>query len=321
MRALLVPLVSISAIAGLLPADSAAVSARAPGTVVDARSTLLTLPQGPVLAFARADGALAAGAEDGRTTIRIASPRGGIVTSHAWSPDGRQIAFTRCRGKNCVRGSVYLIGTEGSNERLLVSATAEAVWMPDGKHLLVALTDQPGHWVVAVGDRARRQFRAPGLAAAPFSPRLSPDGRWLLHLAPIYGRSIPNPYAPHHARARNWLIITDLQGGNSRRVSNERGLYLLSTAPWSPDGTKFTFTRRRFLQAPGGRIYVASPSDGGTQFVANGARGAGAWSPDGLRLAFNIGGSCAIRVVSIDGSSPARVLPFAGCLPTWRPGP
>ena len=59
--------------------------------------------------------------------------------------------------------------------------------------------------------------------AAPFSP-LSPDGRWLLHLARIYGRSIPNPYAPHHARARNWLILTDLRNGRSRRVLNARGL-------------------------------------------------------------------------------------------------
>jgi hypothetical protein len=158
-----------------------------------------------------------------------------------------------------------------------------------------------------------------GLAAAPFSPRPSPDGRWLLHLTPIYGRSIPNPYAPHHARARNWLMLTDLRSGRSRRVGNERGLYSLGTAPWSPDGKRFTFTRRRYLQASGGRNYITTPDSRGVRGVADGARDAGAWSPDGLRLAFNVTPSCSIRIVSVDGTSPPRTLPFRGCLPTWRP--
>jgi hypothetical protein len=122
-------------------------------------------------------------------------------------------------------------------------------------------------------------------------------------------------------RARNWLVVTDLRTGRSRRVSNERGLYFVGTTPWSPDGTRFTFTRRNYLQATGGRIYVASPSGGEPQFVADDAREAGAWSPDGLRLAFNVGNVCAVRVVATDGSSPARLLPFKGCLPTWRPEP
>jgi dipeptidyl aminopeptidase/acylaminoacyl peptidase len=272
-----------------------------------------------VLTFTRADGALAAGAEGGTETARLASPRGGFIASHAWSRDGRRIAFTRCRGRNCRNGSVYVMRADGSGERLVITNAAAASWMPDNRHLLVGRADRPEQWIVSVADGSRRRYAPAGLAAAPFSPRLSPDGRWLLHLTPIYGRSIPNPYAPHHARARNWLILTDLRRGRSRRVLDERGLYFLGTAPWSPDGARFTFTRRRFLQATGGRIYVATPTGGGTQLVAEGAREAGAWSPDGLRLAFNIGSSCAIRVVSVDGSSAATTLPFSGCLPTWRP--
>lgn len=201
------------------------------------------------LTFTRADGALAAATEDGKRTARLALPRGGFVASHAWSHDGRYIAFSRCRGKNCRQGSVYVIRDDGSGERLVIANAGGAVWMPDDQHLLVDRADKPGHWIVSLADRSRRRYAPPGHAAAPFSPRLSPDGRWLLHLAPIYGRSLPSPSAPHHARARNWLIITDLRNGRSRRVSNERGLYFLGTAPWSPDGTQFTFTQRRFLQA------------------------------------------------------------------------
>ena len=283
--------------------------------VVGARAAL---PPDPVMTFARPDGALAAAPEDGMATVRLAGPGTGFVTSHAWSPDGQRVAFTRCRGRNCAQGSVFVVDADGSDERLVASPAGGATWMPDGSHLLVARAALPGYWVVAVGDGARRRFRAPGLDAAPFSPRLSPDGHWLLHLTAIYGRLIPNPYAPHHARARNWLLLTDLRTGSTRRVSAEPGLYFLGTTPWSPDGTRFTFTRRNYLQATGGRIYVGRPA-GGPRPVADGAREAGAWSPDSLRLAFNVGNHCAIGVRPVDGTSPTRLLRFRGCLPTWRP--
>jgi Tol biopolymer transport system component len=214
----------------------------------------------PFLHLAELMGALAVAAEDGSGLRQVASPRGGAVTSHSWSPDGRRIAFARCRGRNCSEGSVYVVGAGGASERLVVSRAGSAVWLADGKHLLVERADKPGHWIVAASNGSGRRFTAPGLAAAPGSPRLSPDGRWLLHLRLPYGRGIPNPYAPHHARARNWLLITDLANGRSRRVSNERGWYSIGTAPWAPDGTSFTFTRRAFLQAPGGKLHVAAPS-------------------------------------------------------------
>jgi dipeptidyl aminopeptidase/acylaminoacyl peptidase len=248
------------------------------------------------------------------------------VTAHSWSPDGSRIVFIRCMRSTDLRDcAVYLISADGTNRKRLLRSAGAAVWLSDGKHVLITGAARRGHrtrhWLVAVASGARRRFTAPGLATAPFQPSVSPDGRWLLHLAPPYGRLIANPFAPHHARARNWLIITDLQSGRSRRVRNKRGLYHIGTAPWSPDGTAFTFTWRRFLQAPGGRIYIARPNSAGVQFVAAGARQGGAWSPDALRLAFNIGGSCGIQVVTIDGSAPARTLPFRGCAPTWRPEP
>jgi Tol biopolymer transport system component len=272
-----------------------------------------------VLAFSRADGALVLAAEDGSAPSRVASPRGGEVVSHSWSPDGRRIAFSRCRGRNCSEGSVYVVGADGTGERLVASRAGGAVWLQDGKHLLVEGADRPARWIVAVRNGSRRRFTAPGLAAAPGSPRLSPDGRWLLHLTQPYGRVIPNPYAPHHARARNWLVLTDLANGRSRRVSNQRGWHFIGTAPWASDGLSFTFTRRAFLQASGGQIHVATPTSLGSKVVAYGARGGGAWSPDGARLAFNTDDRCAIRVVTLDATSASRVLPFRGCLPTWRP--
>jgi hypothetical protein len=296
-----------------------AVVAQRPPPRVGTPTRVATLAALDVLAFSRADGALAVAAEDGSGLRQIASARGGAVISHSWSPDGRRIAFTRCRGRNCSEGSVYVVRAGGTGERRVVSNAGAAVWLADGKHLLVGRADKPGHWIVAVSTGSRRRFTAPGLAAAPGSPRLSPDRRWLLHLTLPYGRVIPNPYAPHHARARNWLLVTDLARGRTRKVSNERGWYSIGTAPWAPDGTSFTFARRAFLQAPGGKLHVAAPSSLGSTIVGSGAREGGAWSRDGERIAFNVDGGCKIGVVTVDASSAARVLPFAGCLPTWRP--
>jgi Tol biopolymer transport system component len=309
---------ALAALAVLAGLPGAAVAQHTPDEV-GTTSHLTTPAAVDVLAFSRADGSLAVAAEDGSAPLRVASSRGGVITSHSWSPDGRRIAFGRCRGRNCSRGSVYVVGADGTGERLVVSRAGGAVWLADGKHILAERAGKPGHWIVAVSDGSRRRFTAPGLAAAPGSPRLSPDGRWLLHLTLPYGRVIPNPYAPHHARARNWLLLTDLANGRSRRVSSQRGWYSLATAPWAPGGTRFAFTRRAFLQASGGKLHVAAPGYPGSKVVASGARQGGAWSPDGTRLAFNFGGDCRISVVAVEASSAAQVLPFTGCLPTWRP--
>jgi hypothetical protein len=135
--AALVALIAFSVATGPLAADDSPPGGAAP------------LPSGPVLAFVRADGALAAAAESADTTVRIASARGAELVSHSWSPDGRRIAFTRCRGRNCIDGSVFTSQADGSRERLFVPG-AGAVWMADGKHVLVDRADRPGQWVVAV---------------------------------------------------------------------------------------------------------------------------------------------------------------------------
>ena len=90
---------------------------------------------------------------------------------------------------------------------------------------------------------------------------------------------------------------------------------MLGAAPWSPDGTTITFTRRRTLQTSSGGVYVASGS-AGPRRLAVGARDGGAWSPDGSKIIFS-NDVCRIRVVTLDGTTTA--LPFRGCMPSWQP--
>ena len=267
-----------------------------------------------VVAFVRFDVGLMTAAEDGTGTTRLTSPRHGTVIGYSWAPDGRRLAVVQCRRGDC---RAYVMDADGRSRRQLASNVLSAVWMPDGRRVQVDRRDRRGYWTVDVATGNRRRFTAPGLAAAPGSPRLSPDRRRLLHLAPPYGRLIPSPpgSARHHANARNWLVLTDLRSRRSHRVSNERGWYVLGAAPWSPDGTTITFTRRRTLQTSSGGVYVASGS-AGPRRLAVGARDGGAWSPDGSKIIFS-NDVCRIRVVTLDGTTTA--LPFRGCMPSWQP--
>ena len=54
----------------------------------------------------------------------------------AWSPDGRQLAFTSMRDGNY---EIYAMNSDGSNLRRLTNHPERddfAQWHPDGKHLL-----------------------------------------------------------------------------------------------------------------------------------------------------------------------------------------
>ena len=266
------------------------------------------------MAFIRGD-VLMTAREDGTGTTRLTSPRDGAVIGYSWAPDGRRIAVVQCRRRDC---RAYVIAADGRRRRQLAANVWSAVWMPDGKRVLVdGGRDRRGYWTIDVATGNRRRFSAPGLAAAPGSPRLSPDGRRLLHLAPPYGRLVPTPpgSARHHANARNWLIVTDLRSRRSHRLTGARGWYVLGAAPWSPDGTAITFTRRRTLQTTTGGVYVAEGS-ADMRRLAGGAREAGAWSPDGSRIIYS-NASCRIHVVTLDGA--ISTLPFRGCLPSWQP--
>ena len=269
------------------------------------------------VAFIRGDGrqaVLVTAEEDGTGATALTSARDGAVIGYSWAPDGRRIAVVQCRRRDC---RAYVINADGRQRRQLAANVESAVWMPDGKRILVDRRVRPGYWTVDVATGIRRRFSPPGLAAAPGSPRLSPDGRRYLHLAPPYGRRVPTPpgSAPHHTNARNWLIVTDLRSRRSRRPTRERGWYVLGAAPWSSDGTAITFTRRRTLQTTTGAVYVAEGS-AGVRRLAAGAREAGAWSRDGSKIIFS-NASCRIRIVTLDGR--ISTLPFRGCVPSWQP--
>jgi hypothetical protein len=230
-----------------------------------------------------------------------------------WSPDGRQIAFTRWRDP---RG-VWVINADGSGEWRVFdwSEARWPSWSPDGSQILFSrqhggrteekercfwgfcftLGPHP-HWKLGIVRPADGDFREPSSSDYSLAPAWSPT--------PVGGGA---------GEAR--FVYADEQG---LRVQSEDGTvsYLITddsrdTGPaWSPDGKQVAFTRR---QHDHWEVYVVD-ADGRnlkrlttTPRQPNGTLGnsaAPAWSPDGQYLAFltDRSGKWEIWLTQADGS-------------------
>ena len=125
------------------------------------------------------DGNLWRSALDGNDRLQLTYSVGAVALPN-WSPDGTQIAYTAADvGKPW---KIYLISPQGgAPQELLPEPTAEAdpTWSPDGTQLMFGRQAlSPDIDIRIVNLKTREVSVLPG-SAGLFSPRWSPDGRYV----------------------------------------------------------------------------------------------------------------------------------------------
>jgi Tol biopolymer transport system component len=211
-------------------------------------------------------------------------------TAPVFSPDGRRIAFVRDY-------HLWLMNADGSGQRKMAdNADGGFAWSPDSRriaYLAPYVEAKGGNPLVTVSLDGRRRVVVPG--GRNSGPSWSPDGK---HIAFV-----------REVGYRDDLLVVGANGSGLTTIRRNVG----GAPVWSPRGDLIAFSG-------GKRGLLLIKSDGrGLRRVAWKSE-AFAWSPNGRRIGFVVGGR--LYVVSSAGGRVRDVTPNGfGRLssPAWSP--
>ena len=251
-----------------------------------------------------------------------ATQRCAELTSIAWAPDGRHLAFTldsvAC---SCDSDGLHILDLQTGHEFHVFPTQAAQVgchrrgvywssfgsvaWSPDGRTL--AFTCPTGlHTIRSDGTGSRRV--PTGRIDAGWAT-FSPDGRWMAFQGGT--RRVDAGGVPDQGCCS--VYVRRIDGSGLRRIAPG------GTEPaWSPDGTRIAYRAQDGIRlvTPAG----VDVTPGGRSLTP---RGAPAWSPDGTRLA--IGTRRGVFVVRATGARGRLVTTAGGggafglLRPAWYP--
>lgn len=215
------------------------------------------------------DGVLWRANRDGSSPVELSKPPA-YPKAPVWSPDGKQILFTDFAPSGF--DSIYVISEEGGEpQRLIPEEIGEqfdANWSPEGKKVIYFAGPKGIH----IFDLATRKITALPDSTTRYSPRWSPDGRYI---CAVYGGKEPdraNDLELFDLETQRWITLIEREPD-------------LSWPTWSRDG------RYIYYHRPSG-VFRVLASGGKPEPVADlqGFRGTGFFwdwmglDPDGAPL-------------------------------------
>lgn len=259
---------------------------------------------------------------DGKNDRTIPNQPCKVNIMPAWSPDGKQIAFTSGEMAQEQSFATYIINVDGTGLRRLgdnEKIVALPAWSTDGKTLLCTVDrgDKPS--LVAFDAQGGGSKDMP--TGFPFSAFgfYSPDGKQLAFSA---GEKAENDMMVA-------LYIAGPDGSNAQKVTQGTGFCIGSLSAWSPDGKSIAYVDAKPNEKTGSLhlLNVANKADsqltdlkiGGNFFMTVPYP---SWSPDGKWIAYcemEEGQNAGVWRISSDGKTKERITPdsVSAHSPAW----
>jgi serine/threonine protein kinase/Tol biopolymer transport system component len=140
-----------------------------------------------------------------------------------WSPDGQQIAFFAFSG---AKPKLYIVANQGGTPREMIPGDPQEewdpTWSPDGNRIAFASGSTAANSTILILDVKTNQTSTLPGSLGSFSPRWSPDGRYLIAL----------PFASHSLRLfdfanQTWEEISKISLGFPNWSNNSDYVYFL----------------------------------------------------------------------------------------------
>jgi len=197
-------------------------------------------PGGTLVAFRQSDGASKAGiyaaAVGGEKTVQLTSDMGDCCPT--WSPDSRQIAFSRYSDDVLSILTVPALG--GMEHRLyrgLASMGGGLSWSPDGNYVAYVATPSGDRTrssisFLSLADYSTREITSPPPGYLDRSPMFSPDGKRLAFIRSTI------------AGVSNDIYVMSTSGGNLKRLTFDRRP-IMGPPAWTADSREIIFSSDR----------------------------------------------------------------------------